>query len=218
MAFVVLAMLYGLYSLFIILFHMPEIKAAEFPFTLIYEINGEKKAIKDTLIIEFDGVEHDIFAWFGYRKWKARLASGADEILMLEERDSNHVHQLINDLIDGDMDMYSHFLNGYDQSTQVYAQIVFQPGVPDYYMGDNILFIDSDGPEGTWIQLRVSKRSDPNKLKLWMDPYEREISRSIKNPIDEAELYDWFGIRILQWEVAPPIENEFGALLRQSSL
>lgn len=61
----------------------PEITYGEFPFRLEYEINGERKVIQDTLICEFDGI--GISEGLGkYRKWKEHLASGKDDVVLLE--------------------------------------------------------------------------------------------------------------------------------------
>ena len=52
----------------------PVIRYGEFPFRLVYEIDGERHVIEDTIICQYDG-----FALDGsgkYRKWKTRLASG----------------------------------------------------------------------------------------------------------------------------------------------
>lgn len=60
---------------------VPQITYAEFPVRLEYEVNGERKVAKDTVICEYDGV-----GWNEgqgkYRKWKQRLASGNEDILL----------------------------------------------------------------------------------------------------------------------------------------
>jgi len=53
----------------------PGITYSEFPFRLVYEINGERKVIEDTLICEYDGIGMDEGRG-KYRKWKEHLASG----------------------------------------------------------------------------------------------------------------------------------------------
>lgn len=53
----------------------PEITHGEFPFHLVYEINGETKVIEDTLICEYDGIGMNEGNG-KYRKWKESLASG----------------------------------------------------------------------------------------------------------------------------------------------
>jgi len=61
----------------------PEIAYGEFPLRLEYEINGQRMVVEDTLICEFDG-----FGWNEgvgkYRKWKQRLASGNETIILLK--------------------------------------------------------------------------------------------------------------------------------------
>lgn len=59
----------------------PQIVQGEFPFTLIYKINGEKKVIEDTLICEFDGIGVDEGRG-KFLKWKSRLASGSTNIIL----------------------------------------------------------------------------------------------------------------------------------------
>ena len=50
----------------------PEITFREFPFRLEYEINGERKIIKDTLICQFDG--------FGSDEGQGNIASGRKDL------------------------------------------------------------------------------------------------------------------------------------------
>lgn len=68
----------------------PSITYGEFPFRLEYQINGETKIIEDTLICEFDG-----YGWnegIGkHRKWKERLASGDDEIVLLKVNENKEI-------------------------------------------------------------------------------------------------------------------------------
>lgn len=61
----------------------PNIRYGEFPVTLAYEINGQRKEIKDTLICEYDGIGADEGRG-KFRKWKERLASGNDIIILLK--------------------------------------------------------------------------------------------------------------------------------------
>jgi hypothetical protein len=59
----------------------PEIKNGKFPFELVYEINGEKTVVKDTILCEFDGFGVDEGRG-KYRKWKETLASGKEDIVL----------------------------------------------------------------------------------------------------------------------------------------
>lgn len=58
----------------------PEITYGEFPFRLEYEINGEHCVVEDTIICEFDGIGAGSNG--KYRKWKERLASGNEGVLL----------------------------------------------------------------------------------------------------------------------------------------
>ncbi|MCQ4936301.1 hypothetical protein [Anaerotignum propionicum] len=61
----------------------PVITYGEFPFRLVYEINGETKVVEDILICEYDGIGMDE-GQGKYRKWKGYLASGEERLLLLE--------------------------------------------------------------------------------------------------------------------------------------
>ena len=85
----------------------PEIRYGEFPFVITYEVDGEIKAIEDTIICEYDGIE-----WTNSgskeRKWKSHLKSGNKGIVLLK-------------VDDGEM--------SYEISTTA--------GLPEYYMNDH---------------------------------------------------------------------------------
>jgi hypothetical protein len=68
----------------------PEITYGEFPFRLEYEINGERKIVKDTIICEFDGFGSDEGRG-KYRKWKEKLASGNERITLLKVNDTKEI-------------------------------------------------------------------------------------------------------------------------------
>ena len=61
----------------------PEITYGEFPFRLVYEINGEKKVVEDTYVCEYAGIGMDE-GQGKYRKWKQYLASGKELLILLE--------------------------------------------------------------------------------------------------------------------------------------
>lgn len=84
----------------------PEITYGEFPISVKYEVNGEIKVIEDIVICEFDG-----FVSEGsngkHRKWKARLKSGNERIVLLRVENEDLTFEV----------------------SESYGQ-------PDYYMGD----------------------------------------------------------------------------------
>lgn len=62
---------------------IPEITYGEFPFRLEYELEGKRVVIEDILICEYDGIGSNE-GMGKYRKWKGRLASGNEEIVLLK--------------------------------------------------------------------------------------------------------------------------------------
>ncbi len=65
----------------------PTIKEAEFPFEIVYEIDGETVTVSDVYVCEFDG-----FAWNEnvgrYRQWKGYVkTTGKDHLVLLEDGD-----------------------------------------------------------------------------------------------------------------------------------
>lgn len=61
----------------------PEITYGEFPFRLEYKINGQLKVIEDTVICEYDGIGMNEGVG-KFRKWKSRLSSGDEELVLLK--------------------------------------------------------------------------------------------------------------------------------------
>ncbi len=52
------------------------IRYGEFPFKLVYELNGNEVTIEDTVICEFGGMRFGSNGW--WRKWEGHLASGKE--------------------------------------------------------------------------------------------------------------------------------------------
>ena len=61
----------------------PQITYGEFPFELIYEINGETKTVNDDFVCEYGGVAVDA-ANGKFRWWKSYLKSGNTRITLLK--------------------------------------------------------------------------------------------------------------------------------------
>ncbi|MBJ6362779.1 hypothetical protein ACFOQM_16165 [Paenibacillus sp. GCM10012307] len=96
---------------------IPEIKYGEFPFRLTYSINGVTKVIEDTLICEYDGIGMN--EGIGkYIKWKSHLASGKNNILLLNVDSPQGI--------------------ALDETT-IKQEIYFDPGPAWYYMNDTRL-------------------------------------------------------------------------------
>jgi hypothetical protein len=94
----------------------PAITYAEFPFRLEYEINGERRVVQDTLICEYDGIGSNEGSG-KYRKWKGRLASGNQKIVLLQAKDASGI--------------------AFKNKKTIRQEIFFDPGPAWYYMGDS---------------------------------------------------------------------------------
>lgn len=73
----------------------PEIKYAEFPISLQYEINGEIFNVEDIIICRYDGIE---FGHDGkYIKWDKKLASTGEKDLLLFSENNKKVFFSVGD-------------------------------------------------------------------------------------------------------------------------
>ena len=61
---------------------IPEIKYGEFPFRLVYEIDGEQKIVEDVIVCEYDGIGMNEGSG-KYIKWKSYLKSNRKEEIVL---------------------------------------------------------------------------------------------------------------------------------------
>jgi len=93
----------------------PEVTYGEFPFHLVYEINGQQKVVQDTLICEYDGIGMNE-GQGKYRKWKERLASGNKSILLLNADGASGI--------------------AFSNKETLKQEIYYDPGPGWYFMGD----------------------------------------------------------------------------------
>ena len=78
----------------------PKIKHKEFSFKLEYEINGEKKAVEDALICDFDGFEVMALGGPKYRKWKERFKNKQNDEILTTGNKSSIKEQIVLENID----------------------------------------------------------------------------------------------------------------------
>jgi len=141
----------------------PEITYGEFPFTLVFELNGEEKVVEDVLIVEFAGITSFNGGHSRSRHWNYRFESGDRLITLLR----------------------------IDETTVIHSPTISMFSV-GYYMGD------AGSPiEISQFASRHNSERDPNFIGG---------GGYLINP---EELLDVYGIRIISWEIAPPIENTF---------
>ena len=137
---------------------VPLITYGEFPFTVVYEVNGEEHIIKDTVICEYAGSRWNEGDGKKHRIWDRRFESGEYCVLYTV---SEHAFIVL----------------GLGRTTQ-------------YLMGDT-----EDNPQ-------ISD-AYPQVLE-----YFESGTTSLSSP-NEDEVFDTYGIRIISFETAPPIENTF---------
>lgn len=94
---------------------IPSITKGEFPFVLVYEINGQKITLKDTLIIEYEGMAYNE-GWGYYNRWKQYYKSS---ILSSDQVITEH-----------DFILFDSFIAGLGST-----EITFELGSANYYMG-----------------------------------------------------------------------------------
>ena len=92
---------------------LPEIESGEFPFRIVYELDGVTHEIEDVIVCRYNGVHE------GYRRWSSRLKS-----------DNSYIFGIV---IFSDNDVPSAFKNGRMNEK---IEIGFDVGSASYYMGD----------------------------------------------------------------------------------
>ena len=70
----------------------PKIRYGEFPFTLVYELNGKEIVIEDVLICKYDGVGYVGDFVFAHNKWKQSFKSGNRWVVLLEIDETTVIH------------------------------------------------------------------------------------------------------------------------------
>lgn len=106
----------------------PEITYGEFPFRLVYELNGEIKEIDDIIVCEFDGIEN-LGSGGKRRKWKSYVKSTAEKMITLYDLREK---------------------NDYTEWGLKILELCFDPGNAEYYMGDTS-DRQKEGSRGKWI-------------------------------------------------------------------
>jgi len=144
----------------------PKIKYGEFPFKLVYEINGEEKMVGDTLICEYIGI--DVNAGMGkYRKWDSHLESGKNKTIISKSK------------------------KGEGKTHEIY----FYPEIGRLYMGDlneddDTSCFEQDFPNIFYSEIFIDGTEEGGRIR-------------------NDELLERFNIKLISWEIAPPIENSF---------
>ena len=71
----------------------PAVRYGEFPFRVVYEVNGETLTIEDTVICEYAGVESRGIGT-KIRTWTSRLKSGSDLVVLLKTESEDLIQEV----------------------------------------------------------------------------------------------------------------------------
>ena len=157
----------------------PVITEESFPFTLVYELNGKKKVIEDTMICKYAGSE-----WYGTsdeksRTWEMKLKSGKDAIVLWEGKNERGEQQRIVGGVEPEY--YMDDVNS-DYICKKYNKEYFlYPGMTEEEYCHSYIILETTDSDGVMEEDRIMTKK-----------------RLLK-----------YGIRMISWECAPPIENSF---------
>ncbi len=134
----------------------PRIKEGEFPFEIVYEIDGQRVTMQDVYVCRYAG-SSSLVTGGKVRYWKGYVKSTGERSPMLLKE------------------------NG--------TKVMFFIGDPEYYMGDD---------PGEW---------EPEVY--YVNAYNNNPLVSQGWPEDDEELLEDYGIKIISYKLAEPIENSF---------
>ena len=165
----------------------PEIRRGEFAFRLEYEIDGELIVIEDTVIAEHGGTSWD--AGIGnHNVWTERLLSDNIEIIELYRSETEVVFIRILGILRGN---YLLALSSIREDLHIDLPSVTR------------LDLNDEGSVNSWQKEQMltffSNENEPN----W------RAFGGARWQIDEEELLNTYGIRLISFEYDPPIVNRF---------
>ena len=159
--------------------YIPTTEYAEFPCSVTYELYGETKTAKDVIVCEYAGSSYSV-GGEQHRKWKEYLKSGKEDLVLEDVSDKNMIDNYGNKIL----------------------YVCFDYGNGAYHMGDKET--SPEAPQDMDIIYYISERD----AKFW----ERGYYKGKKYLWDwyyEEEALEKLGIKLISFECAPPIENEF---------
>ena len=145
----------------------PQITYGEFPFTLVYEMNGETIMVEDSLVIEYKGVGWNE-AVGKHNKWERYLKS---------QQDKGYIKQNVI--------LFHGFLENGNSAT-----IYFELGSCEYYMGlkeDRSYYYYSNIKPGDIVILTHEYNGSVNAEDLYEKYKIKLVKKEISSPIAEKE-------------------------------
>lgn len=157
----------------------PQITQENFPFTLVYELNGKEIVIEDTMICKYMGSE-----WYGEgntksRIWGMELESGGDSIVLWEGENSQGEKQKI--------------IGGVEP--KYYMDDVSDDGEYEKPDKDDILYPGMTEDEYRYSYVILQTIDSGGGID--------------EEAVEKEELLSKYGIKILSWKCRQPIQNNF---------
>ena len=165
----------------------PKIEYGEFPFRFVYELNGERFEIDDTVVCEFSGFDSSgLFS--KPRVWREYLKNEDDKqiarILILEDKNVVPINIWDNYVIVGkpkakvvdEIEVYLNF------------------GMGEYYMGDP--------------NAKSMPHGEPSIVYSEMYEIGNEV-HYYSMPISAKDAEKYFGIKVVEFNFSKPIKNTF---------
>lgn len=149
---------------------VPDITYGEFPFKLVYELNGKNISIEDTIICKYDGTI-SMGAGGTKHKWKLWFKSGREQITLLDLNQSMNI------------DRWGHHI----------LEILYYPGNAEYYMDDELEYDKRQGD--TADSLSYMFKTEDGSIGF--------------SAFSADELWQKYKIRLISWNVAKPIQNNW---------
>ena len=161
--------------------YVPEITYGEFPFKLVYEIEGKEFTIEDTLICKYNGYGKNEGTG-KYIRWKTEFASGNKRIVLFE---MSGLELSISKRLDYNA----------EKASQYTTHVHYDVGSPAYYMGSATNEIEQLG-------------SFPD-ARLFLEREGSGKGKDMS--VTAQDLLDKYNIELISWDHAEPIENTFSA-------
>jgi len=164
----------------------PTIEYGEFPFKLTYEFNGETIVYSDTIICVFNGIQYGgsgkEWDWLIYSKNTGDSTFTIIDVSSFKEHISKNKNHF-----EYDKSAYYKYNEDY-----IIESLYFYVGTGNYYMGDNSY-----------------SAKPPQDLSYVMYEASNLRGDTFCDFLSLNDAYEKFGFRFINWECAPPIENEF---------
>lgn len=157
----------------------PKIIQESFPFTLVYELNGEKIVIEDTMICKYTGNDWYMNDDVKSRTWGMELKSGGDSIVLWEGENAQKEKQKI--IAGVESEYYMDDVNDDGEYEKVDQEDILFPGMTEEEYQNSYLLLQTIDPDGGIDE----------------------------EAVDKEELLSKYGIKILSWKCRQPIRNDF---------